>query len=231
MSELCLQAPFGPVLDAVRDGARAWSTAEEIARGAGLDLAEALATILELIALGGLVAWGRWYTLSSESASRMRVQIEDFGLIGRERWVAIDHRGRRGRRRRADVAGDPAPLEELADPRSVDPAGTAAAVEYLDKLCAKLFHLPNPIQNDGLWPPTLILTGPAIVWREAKSPATCWQCEGQVLKPWCLCLCCLRWGMDEHVRRGRRKLTGARSRPRLGIQDRAWFRSVAASLP
>jgi hypothetical protein len=132
----------------------------------------------------------------------MGVHIEDFGIVGRGRWVTIGSPCRVRTPRRG--GGRLEDLDDLVDP-GPDPAAVLEATEYVDKILAKYFKHKRPLALDGIQPPSLILIGPAIVWREAKSPATCWRCEGRALRPWSLCLCCLRWGMDEYFYKGKRK--------------------------
>lgn len=203
MCEVCLTPPMEAVLEAVRDGALAWSSSQELAEATGLELELVQETVAELISDGLIVAWDHWYTLSLECAESLGVHIEDFGIVGRGRWVARDTRSwRRPPLELEDL--DQAEAEDLEDP-GPDPAAAAEAIEYVEGILSKYFKRKRPLACDGIEPPTLIQTGPAIVWREAKSPATCWRCGGQNLRPWAYCLCCCRWGMDEFVRMGKRK--------------------------
>lgn len=205
MGELCLEPPLLAVIESVRDGALAWSTLEQIAEGSGLEPTHTVEALNELITTGLIVPWNEWYTLSSECAEVLRVQIEDFGMAGRERWVPIGQIGI-GHHARYQLGHglDDEVLEAFSPEPGPDEAAELA--EYLECLLDKTFKRKKPITFDGIKPPTAILTGPAIVWREAQSPATCWRCQGRSLQPWELCLCCLRWGMDAYVRIGKRKL-------------------------
>jgi hypothetical protein len=206
MGKDCMVSPLLAIIEAVRDGALAWSSLAELTEATGLELEDTQQAIDQAISDGLIVAWQEWYTLSLECAEAMGVQIEDYGIVGRGRWVEIGHAGRtRSYLRRTHQALDADSLDDLVDP-GPDPAAVLEATEYVDKILAKYFKHKRPLALDGIQPPSLILIGPAIVWREAKSPATCWRCEGRALRPWSLCLCCLRWGMDEYFHMGRRKI-------------------------
>jgi hypothetical protein len=206
MSQLCVSEPEMAVLTAIRDAARAWSTPEQLSCTLGMPIESVKLLTEDMIDSGLLVPWNKWLTLSLESAESLCVQIEDYGIAGRERWVPINSVGktprRGGRGGRGDDDDDQAELEfrlRWLEARDPSPGDYAAAKEYLENLVAEILHRPRKWDNAGLGTPNVILIGPAIVWREAQSPKTCWRCEGRHLAPNEICLCCLRWGMDKYL--------------------------------
>ena len=203
MSQLCVSQPEMAVLTAIRDGARAWSTPKQLSCTLDMPIASVNILVQDMCDSGLLVPWNQWLTLSLESAESLCVQIEDYGIAGRERWVPINSAGKTPRRGgRGGDLDDQVELElrllrlESRDP---SPGDYAAAKEYLENLVAEILHRPRMWDNAGLETPSIILIGPAIVWREAQSPKTCWRCEGRTLAPNEICLCCLRWGMDKYL--------------------------------
>ena len=209
------------VLGAIIDGPRAWSTAAEVAEGAGLEPSLILDVLCDLALNGMAAAWSprpgvEGWTLTPLSAEGLQVSLYEYDITGRCRWR---RRGEALRARRA-FPSDPPP-----DPAAVpDPSpGPAERAEAADDL--KRWRPRGPLRVEHLPRPAVVLTGCKVAWDEApgfdlgarlktlrprrskRKPVPkfqCTACNGARLAPSHYCLRCDRWGLDGLVAAHRR---------------------------
>lgn len=223
---------WGAVLGAVVDGARAWSTAADLADALQWAVADVVIIVDELVVNGMLAAWApdgapAW-TLTPLSAEGLHVSLCEHGngVHGRLAWRRDDVRGDDRRRRpgrgRVELPDGGDPLRHAPDPRP----GPAAIAEAADE--ADHWKPRGPLRVDQLPRPTVILLGSETTWSEAPArvagrrtppprkgkkgkgqgaapaPYHCSACRGQRLRPSAYCLRCGRWGLDGLVAAHRR---------------------------
>jgi hypothetical protein len=205
MGDVWMTPPMISVVEALVDGAVAWSSPDELTHASGLDPDEVIHALAALVDADMLVAWDQSYTLTLTCAESMGLEIEDFGLVGHGRWVSRALKGSRGVRLEALTLPDDDAIDLAADPRP-GPLDNLLAIEYLDALFASLLNIKEPINSGGIAAPRLLLTGSANVWRETVKPlGDCVTCHGGHLAPYAFCLRCCRWGMDGLVKKAKYK--------------------------
>jgi hypothetical protein len=183
------------ILGAIRDGATAWSTADEIAELLEADRSDVLEQLGTLIRIGMVAEMGDdppTFTLTPLAASGLNLEIRERGIGSRPYWA--DRRSLLARVRYG--ATDDETFAELVD-QNPSPEELAIKAEE-----ARGWKPKGPFDVDRLPRPSRLLYHDGNPWDEGHG--TCGTCQGRRLSNDEYCLDCSRWGFDWLVAKHRR---------------------------
>lgn len=195
------------ILDAIRDGPLAWSTAVEIGEAVGTEGVQD--GLLWLIDAGLVEAWLQCrpvaFTLTPLAAEGLGVELRERGLAGRLYWAEKRKRKKRDLKRMVLAPSDPA--LELVDP-SPGPAELAIVAEE-----ARRWKPRGAFSVDALPKPTRLLYDDGNPWHEfaVEADVRCGVCKDRPLALTEFCLSCRRWGYDGIVAKKRRQAARAKA--------------------